>query len=154
MSEQEKLIEELYNATINDPHNTHQIVDLCEVDSILAQRILLETGIDVKDFTISIDSFSISHTLKKHGNPITEASRGQIAVTKSDFIRIIDIIQNADTIELSVKSFNRGIIGETLTFTKEIGNLFFVVKEIRKVTKIGKKNRLILKTFYIRKLVK
>ena len=129
-------------------------MDLCQVDSTLAERVSSETGIDITDFTISIDSFSISHTLKKHGNPITEASRGQIAVTKSDFVRIIDIIQNADTVELNVKSFNRGITGETLTFTKEIGNLFFVVKEIRKVTKTGKKNRLILKTFYIRKLIK
>jgi len=48
----------------------------------LAQKILEETGIDVKGFVVSIDNYSILHTLLRHGNPAKEAVHAQIAVTK------------------------------------------------------------------------
>ena len=149
MSEQEKLIEELYEATINDPHNTHRVVDLCEVDSILAQRILLETGVNVEGFTITLDNFGINHIVSRHGNSDKEALRGQIAVTKLDVIKIIDVIQEADTINLEIEMFNNGVKRETLIFTKKFEDKYFLVIEIRRVTKKGKKNRLVLKTLYI-----
>ena len=43
------------------------------------------------------------------------------------------------------------MIKETLIFTKETQHCYFVLKEIRRVTKKGKTNRLILQTMYIRK---
>jgi len=48
-------------------------------------------------------------------------------------------------------SYKKGMIKETLIFTKETQHCYFVLKEIRRVTKKGKTNRLILQTMYIRK---
>ena len=151
MSEQEKRIEELYELTINDPYNTHRIVDLCEVDSTLARRILLETGVNVEGFTITItlDNFGINHILSRHGNSDKETSRGQIPATKSNLIALMSIIQNADTIRLDVKTFRNHVEKETLVFIKEFENRYFVAMEIRRVVKKGKKNRLVLQIFYI-----
>ncbi len=151
MSQLEQLIEELYEFTFNDRTNTYKIIDLWEIDAALSQKIISETGVDVEGFSIAIDSYGISHSLLKHGNPLKEALRGQIAVTKSDFTKIIGIIREADSIRLDTKIFKNGDQKETLVFTKELEDRYFVAKEIRKVTKKGKKNRLVLQTLYILK---
>ena len=41
--------------------------------------------VDVRNYNYSVSNQAVSHTLKKHGNPITEAKRGHLAVTKADF---------------------------------------------------------------------
>lgn len=90
MSKLEQLIDELYEFTLTDLNNTYQIIDLWKIDAVLSQKIISETGINVEGFSIAIDNYSITHTLLKHGNPIKEALRGQIAVTKLDFIKIVE----------------------------------------------------------------
>jgi hypothetical protein len=40
---------------------------------------------------------------------------------------------------------------EVLIFEKELDGCCFVLKELRRVTKKGKQNRLMLQTFYIKK---
>ncbi len=154
MSKLEQLIEELYEFTLTNLNNTYKIIDLWEIDAALSQRIISETGTEVEGFSIAIDSYSISHTLLKHGNPLKEALRGQIAVTKSDFVKIIEVIREADSIRLDTKTFKNDVKKETLVFTKEFEDRYVVAKEIRRVTKKGKKNRLVLQTLYILKKTK
>lgn len=48
------------------------------------------TQIDVSNHWVCIDNFGILHTLEEHGNPISEAKRGQIAIEKADFLTMLD----------------------------------------------------------------
>jgi phage-Barnase-EndoU-ColicinE5/D-RelE like nuclease3 len=151
MEEVHKLIEELYDFTLTDLNNTYKIVDLWNIETGLAQKIFKETGVDVEGFSVAIDNYGISHTMLNHGNPLKEALRGQIAVSKSDFNKIIDVLQQADSIRLDIKTFKNNVTKETLVFVKEFDDRYFVAKEIRRVTKKGKRNRLVLQTLYILK---
>jgi phage-Barnase-EndoU-ColicinE5/D-RelE like nuclease3 len=45
-------------------------------------------------------SYGVNHAIKKHGNPKTEESRGQVAITEQDFELIPQIVANPDSIEL------------------------------------------------------
>ena len=100
---------------------------------------------------VSVDNYSIFHTLARHGNPAKEAQHGQIAVTKADFTRLPQILVDPDSIRLDTRTLGKGVLKETLVFTKELEHGYFVMKEIRRVTKKGKSNRLILQTMYIRR---
>jgi hypothetical protein len=151
MDELKRKIEDLYDFALNNPENSYQIVDLAEVSADLAEKILTTTGVDVSGFTLSIDNYGILHTLERHGNPVREKSRGQVAVTKGDFTRLLDIISDYDTIRFDKRMYQNGVVKETFVFTKELENSYFVAKEIRRVTKKGKRNRLILQTMYIQK---
>jgi hypothetical protein len=144
-------IEALYEFALNNSHNEYQVVDMFIIEPALAQRILEETGVDVAGFVVSIDNYSILHTLLRHGNPVKEALHGQIAVTKADFMQIPDILSSPDKIMFDVKKQGKEMVKETLVFTKEVEHCYFVLKEIRRVIKKGKINRLILQTMYIRK---
>ncbi len=144
-------IEALYEFALNNPENIYQVVDLLQVGEALAEKIYEETGIDVLDFLVSIDNYSIIHTLLRHGNPAQEAKQGQIAVTKADFTKLLEIVTMPDSVRLDAKVYGNGVVKETLIFTKEFEHFYVVAKEIRRVLKKGKPNRLILQTMYIRK---
>lgn len=104
------------------------------------------TEIDITDYVITIDTYSIVYTLERHGNPIKEAKRGQIGIEKHHFREILDVILNPDDVRCETKHNKVSLI-----FEKEKDYRFYVVKEIRQVVKSRKKNRLVLQTFYIRK---
>lgn len=146
-------IEALYEFALNNPLNEHRIVDIFQIKSDLSFKIQRETGINIEGFFVSIDNYSITHTLLRYGNPIKEAKHGQIAITKSDFIKLIDILKSPDTIRLDTKIYRNGVLKETLIFSKEFEHYYVIAKEIRRVSKIGKANRLVLQTMYIRKKV-
>lgn len=151
MDELKRKIEELYDFALNNPENSYQIVDLVEISADLAEKILTATGVDVSGFTLSIDNYGILHTLERHGNPVREKARGQLAVTKTDFTRLLDIVNDYDSIRFDKRAHQNGVFKETFVFMKELENSYFVAKEIRRVTKKGKRNRLILQTMYIQK---
>jgi hypothetical protein len=151
MDELKRKIEELYEFALNNRANSYQVVDLMEISADLAEKILLTTAVDVSGFTLSIDNYGILHTLERHGNPVREKARGQIAVTKADFTRLLDIINEFDSIRFDKRTHQNGVVKESFIFTKELENSYFVAKEIRHVTKKGKRNRLILQTMYIQK---
>jgi hypothetical protein len=147
----EEKIEELYNYSLQ-LNNEHKIIDIGFVDDKLAERILNFTGLDLCGFVISMDNYGIIHSLEKHGNPITEVMRGQLNVTKEDFKLIPLILSEFDSVRHDIKyTKNSNISRESLVFEKKIGNRFFVAKEIRKIVKADKSNRLVFHTLYIRK---
>lgn len=49
------------------------------------ERIKAETGLDLSGYRHVLDNYAVRHTLKHHGNPQTEAARGQIAIAPEDF---------------------------------------------------------------------
>lgn len=141
-------INDLYDECLNNFEPFHKKLDLFEIPEILVSRILTETNLDLSGFWICIDNFGIIHTLEKHGSPVSEAKRGQIAVEKEDFITMIEVCLNADTIKnIGVSKHSQNPV---LQFEKRINDRVFVVKEVRLITskKKNKLNRLVFHTMY------
>ena len=67
-----------------------------------------------------IDAQHIAHTLAQHGDEISEASRGQEAISLKDIAGYENIIKSADTRELR---------GKRIIYKKQINGHFVVVEE-------------------------
>lgn len=76
------------------------------IPSDLAARIKTDAGVDVEGFNLSLGSNEIRKILKDHGDPATEAMRGQRAITADDFAHIADIVLNPSNIVLSDQTYN------------------------------------------------
>ena len=148
MSGKAKDLQDLIKFTFNNPKNEKRILDLFIIDEKLASAIKTQTGVETQGFYVSIDNYSILHTLKKHGDQIKEEPRGQVAVQLEDFSLIPDAVTNCDSIELSNTKFQGK---EVLIFKKVINNEYIVRMECRKVSKKNKTNRIVLLTLFIRK---
>ncbi len=61
-----------------------------------------DIGLDLSDYKHQITSEFITHVIKHHGNQITEASRGNIAITKDDLKSINEMITSADRVVYGV----------------------------------------------------
>jgi hypothetical protein len=138
----------LYDACILNSTPFHQKLDLFIVPEKVVQTILDATGIDVSGHWVCIDNYGILHALEEHGNILSEAKRGQVALTKEDFVLYLDVFLNPD----SVKSI--GITKRTmlplLQFEKWVEDKKIVVKEVRTITstKKNKVSRLVFHTMY------
>ncbi len=141
-------INELYDECLENFNQFHRKIDLFEIPDLLAFRIKEKTAIDLLGFWICIDNFGILHTLENHGNPVSEAKRGQLAVEKEDFITMIEVCLYPDEIKFVGNS--KHTQKPLLQFEKKIENKIFVVKEVRIVTskKKNKLNRLVFHTMY------
>lgn len=134
------LIEEIEQAEI-DGTNVSKIIILGNISTETLEKINNLSNLDLSDFVISIDSFSIRHILQGHGNKKRENNRGQEAVTARDFEMILDIINNPNTIIFDGLNKQRN---HSFQFQSEINNKYFVFTEVRK----GRK-QLALKTMRI-----
>jgi hypothetical protein len=149
----EDAIKALFDFSMNNVNNEHQELIIGTVDEILAEKIRIDTGVDLSGFIISLNCYSISHTMKKHGSVIKENNRGQEAINIADFQSIMNIISDYDTIDYEQTQL-RGAsdIIETLIFKKDSeSDCHYVVEEIKRVKKKGKTNQLVLKTMYIKR---
>jgi len=148
--EQEDLINKLFDFAFNNVENKKKMLDLGIVDKVLAKKIEENTDLDLENYLISIDNFGIRHAIEKHGSPKTEEPRGQIAITKEDFSKLLEIIQQADKISLEGKT---AIGKDVILFEKQLEVLYAVAEEVRSVTstKKGKQNRLVFQSFWKRK---
>ena len=134
------LIEEIKQAEI-DGTNVSKIILLGNISTETLEKIKLISTLDLSDFVISMDSFSIRHILQGHGNKKRENNRGQEAVTERDFEMISEIINNSDTIIFDGLNKHRN---DSFQFQSEINNKYFIFTEVRK----GRK-QLALKTMRI-----
>ncbi|MDR2152896.1 MAG: hypothetical protein LBO72_08745, partial [Helicobacteraceae bacterium] len=97
-----------------------------------AQNEFAKIGVSVKfknpaDVKRTIDGYQIRHTLKEHGDPKTEAARGNIAVTYDDIANYTKIIDNHD-----LKSYSVSANGTpAIRYGKQINGYFVVVEEVR-----------------------
>lgn len=139
-------LDEFLEAALSSEHNDFLRFKIGKVEAELAEKIFAATGLDVFEFEISMDSYAVRHIFERHGNAGLEAKRGQIGIEKDDFKRLPEILTAPDAVILSMNS--KGPLLETLVFEKEIDGFFYVLKEVRRVVKKGKINRLALLTMY------
>lgn len=134
-----QLIEELKND--KSAFLRYEIGELSEKE---IQQIKEATGFDLSGYTRTMYSYGVNHAIKKHGNPKTEESRGQVAITEEDFELIPQIVANPDSIEFGEKN---DLGDDLIKYSKIIGNQLFYVEEIRN----GRKE-VVLQTLYKRKV--
>ncbi len=147
-------IYDLYDECLANLEPFHRKIDLFIIPELLAKHILEVTEIDVTGFWVCIDNFGILHTLESHGNPVSEAKRGQIAVEKDDFVKLLEVFLVPDDIVL-VRPATQSQ-KPLLQFMKRIEDKIYVVKEVRNITseKKKKKSRLVFHTMYKIRAVK
>jgi len=145
-------LEDLYELAVNNLTNEHIRLDFGTIDGELVAKIFAETGVDLTGFVISIDNYGIRHALERHGDEKKEATQGQVAVQKSAFHLLHLVLTEADSITYDPRQRNpNSPVVETLIFEKQIGNYHYVFKEVRRVQKKGKTNRLVFQTMFITK---
>ncbi len=144
----EAAISALYDECLATKAPFHRKLDLFIVPESLAIKVQEATGIDINGHWVCIDNFGIIHTLEQHGNPISEARRGQIAVEKEDFERFLDVFLYSDEIQLA------GVTRRTnlplIQFIKKMEHKTFVIKEVRTISSLKKNkvSRLVFHTMY------
>jgi hypothetical protein len=113
-------IEDFVDDAISNKSRTNKLV-INSVDNVEAVRFKLDTGLDLTGYRHIIDGSGIRHTLNAHGNSAKEAARGQIAISKSDFSNIPEIISNPDRI---VYQGTNKIGRDVILYEKRIGNVY------------------------------
>ena len=138
----------LYDECLEISTPFHRKLDLFIVPDGLIVRVMQATGIDLTGHWVCIDNYGILHTLEQHGNLLSEARRGQIAVDREDFVLFLDVFLNPDEIKMVGKTKQTNL--PLLQFVKTIENKTFVVKEVRSIASSRKKklSRLIFHTMY------
>ena len=138
----------LYDECLEISTPFHRKLDLFIVPDGLIVRVMQATGIDLTGHWVCIDNYGILHTLEQHGNLLSEARRGQIAVDREDFVLFLDVFLNPDEIKMVGKTKQTNL--PLLQFVKTIENKTFVVKEVRSIASSRKKklSRLVFHTMY------
>ena len=138
----------LYDECLEISTPFHRKLDLFIVPDGLIGRVMEATGIDLTGHWVCIDNYGILHTLEQHGNLLSEARRGQIAVDREDFVLFLDVFLNPDEIKMVGKTKQTNL--PLIQFVKTIENKTFVVKEVRSITSSRKKklSRLVFHTMY------
>lgn len=148
LSEILEQISNLFDFSLNNPLNELRMVDIGVINQDFAQQ----TGYLTENYIVSIDSFGIKHILNGH-SVSNEILNNQIRITKNDFLLLHQIIFYADKITKGIK--HKSAKNDTIFFEKTIKNKYEVVLEIRVISgakkALYKKNRLVLKTMYIKK---
>ena len=74
-------------------------------------RDITFAGVHISEkYKHTIDLYAIIHSMKKHGSEQTENPRGQIAITREDFEKIPDILDNYDHIVIDKNKRNQDVI--------------------------------------------
>ena len=141
-------IYDLYDECLDNLGQFHRKLDLFIVPVELSQRIKEITDLDVSDHWVCIDNYGILHTLEQHGNPVSEAKRGQVAIEKEDFFKMLDVFLYPEEIVLVGKTSHTQ--KPILQFVRQIEDKVYVVKEVRTITskKKNKLSRLVFHTMY------
>jgi len=110
------------------PGHAPQKAVLGKVSDWLVQEAA-KHGLNLQDFTHTLDGSAVRHVLNRHSNPKIEKSRGQIALTDEDIQGIPQVIQQADAIVLGTQTKGRK---EQLGFIKRMpdGTILYL-EEIR-----------------------
>ena len=105
-------------------------------------RIKAQTGHDLTGHTLIMENTALSHSLRHHGDPATEAARGQEAISRDDFQHVPEVIQTGAPSPFDMT--RRGAPG--ITFIKSIGSAeYHVGTEVR-----AKAKQLAFKTMWKR----
>jgi DNA polymerase III sliding clamp (beta) subunit (PCNA family) len=98
------------------------------VDAKQAETIEDATGINVEGFERSLDTYAIRHILKNHGNAKIEEARGQVAITKEDFDKIPNVMNNPDRVaNVGISKINQKPL---IVYLKRVNGVILVVEEV------------------------
>ena len=128
-----KTKQEQFNEIITNAINNKKAkgsITLAKVNKKVASRIKQITGIDTLDRGERISASDIRHILNQHGNKKIEASKGQLAITKTDLKKIPDVIENFDRIEKGNINKDRNGKHQTVRFVKKYNNNTLYVVEV------------------------
>ncbi len=139
-------ITKLTEAILSDSTNAHFNYEFARVSKTQAALVQPSVNVNLTGAPRIIDSSAIRHTLRQHGNPSKEATRGQVAIIPADFEHVPDIIQSADDISYLGENPRRQPV---FLFTKRIGEFVYFVVEAVRFAKRGTK--LVFETMYKRK---
>lgn len=115
-----------------------------KIPDSVADKVLQETGIDIRNYNVILPSDAVRHMFKNHGNPIVENARGQISLTPDLAAQIPEILSAPDKVRLSDKkdAMNR----PTLIFEKLMGDYYITAQAVSNGT-----HSIQTDTLYIRK---
>jgi hypothetical protein len=147
-----ELIDVLFDFVITEAAKAYLRMDIGQVSMDLADKINIQTSIQLSNFRISIDTHGIRHILYKHGNSESEALRGQLSVQKRNLWLIPHIIDFSDIIQSAGKS---SLGNDVILIEKTIKDYrYCTIWEVRAVKSVKKQttknSRIMLHTFYIR----
>ncbi|WP_375563178.1 hypothetical protein ACE193_11780 [Bernardetia sp. OM2101] len=117
-----------------------QRLDLGELSEKQIAQINENLEINLEGFKRVLDNSGVLHCFKEHGDKIKEEARGQLAITKEDFEKIIDVVENPDKIQ----SLGKNRLG------KEYDYILCYVESVRE-SKKKKRKELVLETLYKKK---
>ncbi len=132
----------LISFALSDNTSLNSVLSIGSVSQEQADAIQQAAAIDVTGYEFVIDKSAVKHAFKQHGNSITEANRGQIAITTDDFIQIPAILATG---EISYAGKNK-IGRDVIDFEADLAYIYHCLMEIR----TGRK-QLAFATLYKRK---
>ncbi len=93
-------------------------------------RAAMEHGVDIAGFRYTIDGSAVRHILGGHGDAASEARRGQIAITATDFQALPYMLSSPDRIAFGAKG-KTGL--DHVTIVKSMGDgSLLVIEEARR----------------------
>lgn len=117
---------------------------LGKVPDRVAQKVLADTGVDIRGMGAMMNGNDVRHIMKDHGDPMAEAARGQVPVTPDDIARIPEVISAPDRVTVSPETDSKG--RTALVFEKQIGDKYITIQGVS-----DGKHVLQTDTLYIRK---
>lgn len=117
---------------------------LGKVPDRVAQKVLADTGVDIRGMGAMMNGNDVRHIMKDHGDPMAEAARGQVPVTPDDIARIPEVISAPDHVTVSSETDSKG--RTALVFEKQIGDKYITIQGVS-----DGKHVLQTDTLYIRK---
>lgn len=144
-----KIISTLQDAVsfVRNALSNKQNVDrayLGKVPDRVAQKVLTDTGVDIRGMGAMMNGNDVRHIMKDHGDPIAETARGQVPVTPDDIARIPEVISAPDRVTVSPETDSKG--RTALVFEKQIGDKYITIQGVS-----DGKHVLQTDTLYIRK---
>ena len=117
---------------------------LGKVPDRVAQKVLADTGVDIRGMGAMMNGNDVRHIMKDHGDPIAETARGQVPVTPDDIARIPEVISAPDRVTVSPETDSKS--RTALVFEKQIGDKYITIQGVS-----DGKHVLQTDTLYIRK---
>lgn len=117
---------------------------LGKVPDATAQKVLNETGVDIRGYNAILPGDAVRHMFKNHGNTAAETERGQVALTPETAANITAVLSNPDKVTFSKQTDAYG--RKTLMFEKKIGDIYITAQAVTDGTK-----SLTTDTLYIKK---
>lgn len=101
---------------------------LGKVPDRVAQKVLADTGVDIRGMGAMMNGNDVRHIMKDHGDPMAEAARGQVPVTPDDIARIPEVISAPDRVTVSPETDSKG--RTALVFEKQIGDKYITIQGV------------------------